>query len=68
MRTWLVTLRKEKGFSQKEVATKASISQPTYCDIEHKKLNPGVKTAKRIASVLGFDWTEFYRDRDAPSN
>ncbi len=59
-RLWVIQKRKKKGFSQKETAEKVGISQPSYCDIEHGKINPSVKTAKAIAEVLGFDWTKFF--------
>ena len=62
MRTWLVSIRKEKGASQKDVADGAAISQPAYCRIEIGKVDPSVGTAKKIADVLGFPWTRFFED------
>ena len=62
MRTWLIDLRKQQNLSQSEVAQAAKISQPSYCNIENGKLNPKPKTAKRIADVLRFDWTEFFKE------
>lgn len=62
MRLWLVTARKSAGLSQKAVADAAGITQPSYYNIEHGERNPAVSTAKRIADVLGFDWTKFYSD------
>jgi len=32
--------------------------------IELGERQPSVKVAKKIASVLGFDWTLFYQDED----
>lgn len=61
MRKWLINKRKDRGFTQSEVATKVNIKQPSYCNIESGKTNPAPKTAKKIADVLGFDWTDFYR-------
>ena len=57
---WLEEIRVNKGMSQKAVAEAAKISQPTYCNIEKGKRGISVETARRIASVLGFDWTRFY--------
>ena len=62
MRLWLFVARKAKGLTQKDVASAAGISGPVYCGIELGKKNPSVKTAKRIAMVLGFKWTKFFDD------
>lgn len=63
MRNWLVSIRKARGFTQSEVAKMVSIAQPSYCNIESGKTNPAPKTAKKIGSVLGFDWTAFYNEK-----
>lgn len=44
----------------REVAKQCGIDESTYCLIEHGKRNPSVKTAKKIAKVLDFDWTAFF--------
>ena len=60
----LKKMRIIKKMSQRDVAKTAKISQQYYSFLESgdrgKKLP--VPTAKRIASALGFDWQEFYRD------
>lgn len=61
---WLVTIRKERGLSQKYVAEQVRIAQPSYCTIEKGKTRPAVETAKAIASILGFDWTRFYDEKE----
>jgi len=33
-------------------------------EIENGNANPSVKVAKKIAAVLGFDWTRFFDDED----
>ena len=58
----LEPLRKEKGLTQKDVADAAGISQVAYCNIENGKRRPSVAVAKRIAAVLGVDWTEFFEE------
>ena len=63
MRDWLIAIRKKAGYSQKEVADQIHIAQPSYCNIEKGKRNPNPKTAKRIAELLGFQWTLFYEER-----
>lgn len=51
--------------TQVEVANRVGISQPSYCNIETGKWSPSVKSAKKIAAVLGFDWTQFYEEDEA---
>lgn len=65
MRDWLIATRRERGLSQKEVAKRIGLAQPSYCTIEKGKTRPTVDTAKRIAGVLGFDWTRFFEEDDA---
>ncbi len=38
-----------------------------YSKIERGEANPSVDVAKRIAAVLGFDWTRFFED-DPPGD
>lgn len=54
----LAELRGE--ISQREVAERAGITQAFYCEIEKGKKKPSVDMAKRIAEVLGFEWTKFF--------
>lgn len=60
MREWLVTLRGKQ--SQQELAGKIGMSQSGYALIETGDRRPSVQTAKKIASVLGFDWTRFFEN------
>ena len=53
-------MRIEKSMTEKEVASAAGIAQPFYHNIEMGTKNPSVDTAKRIAIVLGFNWTMFF--------
>lgn len=64
MRTWLIQLRNDSGLTQTEVAAKASISQNYYSCIEKYGRTPTISVAKRIAAVLGFDWTKLYESGD----
>ena len=73
MRKWLADIRAANGKRQQEVADASSISQSYYAGIElgirGKPL--AVPVAKRIAAVLGFDWTRFYdedEDRTPPGS
>lgn len=60
VREWLRKMRIEKSMTEKEVASAAGIAQPFYHNIEMGTKNPSVDTAKRIAIVLGFNWTMFF--------
>lgn len=62
MRTWLRQIRTLRGMTEAEVAMAAGIAQPFYHNIEMGNKNPSVKTAKRIAKALGFDWNLFFPD------
>ena len=64
MKKWLIAIRKEKGLSQVQVSEAVGISQPSYCNIENGERGTAVETAKKIANVLGFDWTRFYEDEE----
>ena len=60
MRTWLVSKRKERNESQYQTAAAIGIAQSTYASFECGARNPSVAMAKRIAGVMGFDWTLFF--------
>ena len=61
MRAWLRDIRKVKGLTQADVAKGAGICRSYYTVIENGKYIVPPKTAMKIAEVLGFDWTEFYK-------
>ncbi|WP_337969720.1 helix-turn-helix transcriptional regulator [Virgibacillus salexigens] len=56
----LVKKRKEGEFTQQEIATKIGVSRQYYNDIENKKRQPSVNTAKKIGELLGVEWTIFF--------
>lgn len=62
VRQWLKNARFEKMMTQKSVAEKAGITQPSYHQIESGENNPTVETARKLGSILGFDWTLFFPD------
>jgi len=64
LRTWLKDIRAKKELTQQEVANAANVDVTMICKIELGERQPSVKVAKKIASVLGFDWTLFYQDED----
>ena len=54
--------RKKTNFTQREVGKLSGISESYYSMIESGDRKPTVKTAKKIAAVLGFNWTLFFED------
>ena len=54
--------RKEKNLTQCQVAEQSNISLCFYCQIENQQRNPSVDVAKKIAKVLGLDWTLFFEN------
>lgn len=62
--SWIKKLRVAKGLSCEAVGRSVGITQQYYNFIETGKRRPSVPVAKKIAAVLGFDWTRFY---DEPS-
>ena len=64
MRTWLKDIRAKKGLTQQEVANAANVDVTMISKIELGERRPSVEVAKKIASVMGFNWTRFYEDED----
>lgn len=54
--------RTEKNLTMRQVGENAGITESYYSMIENGDRRPSVETAKKIAAVLGFDWTLFYED------
>ena len=68
MREWLKEIRKKKGLTQYEAAEICGISQSYFGAVEVGSRNVPVHTAKKIASVFGFDWQRFYEDEKTPAD
>lgn len=54
--------RKALNLTQEDMSGRIGISRAAYANIENGKRSPSVSVAKRIAAVLGFDWTRFFDD------
>ena len=63
---WLKQIREERGLTQEILTGQIGVAQATYSNIETGARRPSVATAKRIAAVLGFDWTRFFEDGEEP--
>lgn len=48
----LKQIRIKKGFSQKEIAERLGVSQPSYAQYENGKRNPKLETIQKIAHAL----------------
>ena len=48
--------------TQAELAKRVGVKRSTVTMWENGHSKPTVATAKKIAEVLGFDWTEFFRE------
>ena len=52
--------RIDKGMTQEQLAKMVGVVRTNISNIECGYTRPSVDTAKLIANVLGFDWTEFF--------
>lgn len=62
MRIWLKDIRAQQNMTQQEVAKAANVDVTMISKIELGERRPSVEVAKKIAAVLGFEWTLFYQD------
>lgn len=62
MRRWLIQLRKEKAYTQQQVAAGAHIDRAYYAQIESGSRNPSMAVASQIASFLHINPSLFFSD------
>ena len=55
-------IRKSLDLTQEQLAQYVGVSQSSIVQLENGNRKPSVKVAKRIASILGFDWTDFFKE------
>ena len=60
---FLQEARKAHNLTQAELAERVGATQSVISRIEAGKRYPSPFLAQRIASVLGFDWTEFFQEK-----
>ena len=65
---WLREIRNGTGKSQEAIAKAVGMGQSGYSMLENGERRPSVETAKKIAAVLGFDWTRFFENVSEESN
>lgn len=56
--------RTRKNLTQQQLADMIGVDRTLVSKIECGVSSPSVAVAKKIASVLGFDWTRFFEDAD----
>ena len=56
----LKEIRKEKGFTQEQLANQCGVQRTTITMIENENNLPSVETAKKLGEVLGIDWKVFF--------
>lgn len=64
----LKTIRLKHKMTQDELAEQVGVVRQNISNIECGLTKPSVKTAKAIAEVLGFSWTDFFSDSEAIIN
>lgn len=62
MQFCLKDIREAMNLTQEQLAKKIGISQNYYSLLENGERRPSPNTAKKIAKVMGFDWTSFYNN------
>ncbi len=60
LRIWLKEQREVLELTQEDAATASGIKRAYYTMIENGTRNPSVDVAKRIAKVMGVEWTIFF--------
>lgn len=58
--TYLKQSRLASGKTQAQIAKEAGISERNYQNYEHGRVEPGVRTAIRIADALGVEVKELF--------
>lgn len=64
----LKTIRLNHQMTQDELAEKVGVVRQNISNIECGLTKPSVKTAKAIAKVLDFPWTDFFSDKEVIIN
>ena len=63
----LKKIRENAGMTQEQLAEKVGVIRQTISNIECGIAFPSVPTARAIAEVLEFNWTEFFEDNKQES-
>jgi len=55
--------RERNNYTQKQLADLIEKDRTLISKIESEVTSPSVETAKKIASILGFDWVLFFSEK-----
>ncbi len=58
---YLRELRLRRGWSQKQLAVEADVSQGQISEVEAGKAGVGVCVAQKLGRALGVEWATFFR-------
>ena len=62
-RLWMRKIRRKMRLTQQQLATLATVSEPTVSGLETGRIKrPSVAVAQLLAEVLQVPWTKFYED------
>lgn len=62
----ILELRKEKGWSQPEIAKRINTSGPIIGRYERGEMNPSIEVAKKFADIFGVTLDYLVADHDVP--
>ncbi|MCQ3035010.1 MAG: helix-turn-helix domain-containing protein, partial [Bacilli bacterium] len=57
----IVYLRKQKGWSQEDLALEAGINKNYICDMENGRRNPSLEIIERLAKAFGISISELFK-------
>ena len=64
----MVEARKKLHFTQQDLANRVGVTRQMISVIERGEQRPSPEVAKKIAMVLGFDWTKFFEEPNPVSD
>lgn len=63
-RKWLTGFRLASGKTFKELSKEIGVTPQFLYYLETGERTPSTKLAKKIAKILGFEWTKFYEEQE----
>lgn len=55
-------IREEQGITANKLGIMCGVTRQHISSIEHGKVKPSIKMAKKLGKILNCDWTVFYND------
>jgi transcriptional regulator with XRE-family HTH domain len=66
--TRIIQIRNQKGLSQREVSQQSGIASSYLSRIENRRIEPGPRTLRKIASALGVGMGEVFQEQAASAS